>query len=194
MKKLIPFALMALLTACQSTGSPLASNAAIAVRSAAASPPNPVSQPRLTQPSLPWTAKVVDEDAENLSRDWSPNRALVHVLAQNILSDGTPHKTSGSFLFSFIDTQHRDRGFQVLIRQGEAPETKEVPASRLPQLDPLEIRAWNLDSSKAIIRGRELFGQVSLKRFELTGIQGRLVWVFGKDQIIEAFNGVPYTP
>lgn len=176
-------ALMTLLAACQAPGLP----AATTVRSAAAAP-----LPRLTQPSLPWTAKVVDEDAENLSKAWSPSRALVHVLAQNILSDGTPHKETGSFIFSFIDTQHRERGFQVIIRFGMPPETKEIPASQLPQLDPLEIRAWNLDSSKAILQARNLFGKVSLKRFELTGIDGRLVWSFGPNQVLEAFNGLPF--
>lgn len=183
MKSLIPVLLLTLLAGCQSAGAPLAP---ASFKSAASV--------RLTQPSLPFTAKIVDEDAENLAKAWSPARALTHVLALNIVSDGTPHPAVGSFVFSFIDKVHRERGFQVTLRPGMQPVTQEIESSKLPQTEPLEIRAWGLDSSKAILKAREYFGDVSLKRFELTAVEHRLIWSFGPKAMVEAFDGALFVP
>ncbi|HEY9840786.1 MAG TPA: hypothetical protein V6D23_10050 [Candidatus Obscuribacterales bacterium] len=145
-----------------------------------------------TTPELPFTAKIVDDEAERLARQWSPTAAPTHVQGLNITSEGIPHIPSGSWTFSFIDTRQRDKGLQIVLRPGLKPVVRRIAADKLPQREPLEIRAWGIDSPKAIIKARQYFGTVSLKAFELTAANRHLVWAFGPKSLIEAMDGSQY--
>lgn len=146
--------------------------------------------------SMPLTAKWAENEASRLAKQWNPNAVLTHVLGVSVLASGEPHATAGSWTFSFVDEKQPQQALQIVFRKKLSPVIKQLSAQQLPQAEPLEIRAWGLDSDRAVLKAREFFGQnVSLRYMELTQDQnGRLVWSFDHKPLLDAMHGKPYEP
>ncbi len=144
----------------------------------------------------PLSAKYALERAERYALAWSPEATLTHVFGQHITAQGLPHKTRGSWTFSFVDYDAPHKGFQVHMQSGQADQKMALPARRLPRQEPLEIRAWNLDSNRLITQAKTLFPNLStpLPDLELTASDRRLVWSLGQQQLVDAMNGRRFTP
>lgn len=141
---------------------------------------------------LPLTAKVAGDEADRLALQWAPGAALAHLLGQQITQAGVPHAQSGSWTFSYVDTDRPERALQIRFRLKQAPQLTQVISKQLPHAQPLEIRAWGLDSDRAITRARQMMPNVVLKHIELSARDERLVWIFGGQPLLDAMNGRPY--
>jgi len=141
------------------------------------------------------TAKQAFTEAETHALKWSPDAALTHVMGQRIGATGNPLKAGGSWTFSFVDYHQPERGFQVRLATGQAPQTQAIAASRLPQATPLEDRAWEYDSDRLVKQSRTFFPGVSwpVTQLELTAVDRRLVWSLGQERWIDAMNGQLFT-
>jgi hypothetical protein len=174
--------LLSLLVACQQQ--PLMTNAPVQLRQAA------------SQAAAPLTAKMADDEAKRLAKQWSPTAALSHVLGHQITSAGQPHASTGSWTFSFVDLQQPGKALQIVFTLKGTPQVKQLSIQQIPQREPLEIRAWGLDSDRAVTKARQLFGEkVSLRQMELTAVNnGRLVWSFDGKPLLDAMHGIAYDP
>lgn len=166
-------------SACQAT-MPTASTAVSISRQSA-----PMGQ-------LPLTAKVAADEADRLALQWAPGAALAHLLGQHITQAGVPHAQSGAWIFSYVDSDHPERALQIRFRAKQAPQITQVNSKQLPHAQALEIRAWGLDSDRAITRARQMTPNVVLKQIELSARDERLVWIFGGQPLLDAMNGRPY--
>lgn len=147
------------------------------------------------RPQYLLTAKDAFTLADQKARAWSQAAALTHVLGHQITSQGLPHASYGSWTFSFIDYDHPEQGFQVVVAAAQPPVTRILPASQLPIQEPLEERAWELDSNTLIPRLRQLLPSLDLplKDVELTSREHRLIWALPSQQFdLDAMTGQPF--
>ncbi|PKL74657.1 MAG: hypothetical protein CVV27_19375 [Candidatus Melainabacteria bacterium HGW-Melainabacteria-1] len=180
--KLLP--LLALLAGCQPSGPVLPMSSPAAFRQQA----TPIT-------TMPLTAKVADNEAWRLAQQWAAEAHLTHVLGRSITASGQPHASSGSWTFSFIDQQNPQKALQIVFRVKSKPLMRRLSTQQLSQPEPLEIRAWGLDSDRAVLKAKEFFGQVSLRQMELTrDPDGRLIWSFDGKPLLDAMHGLPYQP
>ncbi|MGV3522926.1 MAG: hypothetical protein ACO1RX_01805 [Candidatus Sericytochromatia bacterium] len=156
------------------------------------SPAVQMSRQSIPMGQLPLTAKVAADEADRLALQWAPGAALAHLLGQQITQAGVPHAQSGAWLFSYVDSDHPERALQIRFRVKQAPQITQVSSKQLPHSQPLEIRAWGLDSDRAITRARQMLPNVVLKQIELSARDERLVWIFGGQPLLDAMNGRPY--
>lgn len=136
------------------------------------------------------TAKQAFVQAETQALAWSRDAALTHVLGHKIGATGRALQ-AGSWTFSFVDYQQPERGFQVVLISGKAPQSQALAAARLPQATPLEDRAWEYDSDRLVKQSRTLFPNLlwPMAQLELTAVERRLVWSLGQQRWIDAMNG-----
>lgn len=180
---ILPVLLMTLLAGCQTRMQmPATAPAALRLQSAPSST------------TLPLTAKLADDEAKRLAQQWAPRAAMTHLLGKSIVAAGEPHASSGSWTFSFIDLDKPENGLQIVFRLKGTPVLRRVAARQLPHAQPLEIRAWGLDSDRAIVKAKQHFGSVSQRQMELTEADGRLVWSFDGKPLLEAMDGRPFQP
>lgn len=141
------------------------------------------------------TAKDAFTQAELIAQQWSQDAALTHVLGQHITSQGLPHAAYGSWTFSFINYAQPAQGFQIVFKAGQAAQSRAVSADQLLFSQPLEDRAWEIDSDLLIPRLRELIPTLTLplKSVELTAINRRLVWSLGQKYQLDAMTGQPFS-
>ncbi len=194
MKKLL-FLPLLMLAACQSPQVAQMPNAMPAQIQTRAN--TQVRQAAATQglETMPLTSKVADDEAKRLAEAWSPNAVLTHVMGRMITASGQPHATQGSWTFSFIDKTSPDKALQIVFKLRMKPEVRALTRSQLPQSEPLEIRAWGLDSDRAVLKAKQFFGTVSLRQMELTqDVNGTLVWSFEGKPLLDAMHGRPYEP
>lgn len=153
-----------------------------------------LSRTQAPQPQVLLTAKDAFTQAEFQAQKWSQDAALSHVLGQHITSQGLPHARYGSWTFSFINYVQPEQGFQVILRAGKPPQTRLVAAQNLPFSEPLEDRAWEIDSNSLIPELRKLIPGLTLPltEIELTAVDHRLVWSLGPKYRLDAMTGLPF--
>lgn len=143
--------------------------------------------------TLPLTAKMADDEGMRLSQAWAPGAVLTHVMGRMITASGQPHASQGSWTFSYIDKQNPEKALQIVFKVKMKPEVRTITRAQLPQALPLEIRAWGLDSDRAVLKGKQYFGTVSLRQMELTqDVNGTLLWAFDGKPLLDAMHGRPY--
>lgn len=136
------------------------------------------------------TAKQAFTEAEKQALAWSRDAALTHVLGQKIGATGRALQ-AGSWTFSFVDYQQPERGFQVYLASGKAPQVQALAAARLPQATPLEDRAWEFDSDRLVKQSRSFFPNLvwPVAQVELTAVDRRLLWSLGQQRWVDAMSG-----
>lgn len=178
--------LIAAVSSCQQQIRPMMPVNALAFRQQAASD---------NLHSMPLTAKWAENESQRLSKQWSPDAVLTHVLGTAITSKGEPHASQGSWTFTYIDKAQSGKAMQLVFRLKAAPSMRNITMQQVPQTEALELRAWGLDSDRAVIKAKEVNPKVTFRYMELTAVDnGRLVWAFDKKPLLDAMHGKPYEP
>lgn len=143
------------------------------------------------------TAKDIFAKAETLSRKWSPQAEAIRVRGSEISGAGL--NEAGGWQIQFIAADKPGQIFQVEAfssRRQLASQTLPAPTAAG---QPLEVRAWGLDSSLALIKARRLSEWVSGNQMELSmSADQRLVWTISQQTphaplMLDAMNGQLYS-
>lgn len=136
------------------------------------------------QASPVGTAKTVFLEVQAQVETLSPEYWLTHLEGQGISADG--QNQSGQWVFSFIHTGN-GQAIQAIVN-AQGMRIKTLPATALPDQEPLEERAWGLDSSRLLAQ----YGQNQQQHHvELKTHFHRLTWVIHGSQplFIDAMTG-----
>jgi hypothetical protein len=146
------------------------------------------------------TAKDIFARAETLARKWSPQAEAISVRGTDISPTGLNEAATGRWHIQFIAADKPGQMFQVEAHSSRRQLATQTLSAPPAAVQPLEVRAWGLDSSLALIKARRLSTWVTGVQMELTmSEQERLIWTLSQQAPhpvlrLDAMNGQVVTP
>ncbi|PIQ26368.1 hypothetical protein COW36_14705 [bacterium (Candidatus Blackallbacteria) CG17_big_fil_post_rev_8_21_14_2_50_48_46] len=116
-----------------------------------------LSRKQATRPTI-GTAKEVYAQAEIMAQRWSAHAEPVYLEGRFISSNGlNDAPIDAVWSFAFVSAQKPGKVFQVVSRSETTKlAAQELKQSTLSALEPLEVRAWSLDSSLMLQKARRV--------------------------------------
>jgi hypothetical protein len=197
--KMVP--LLYCLSACATTGTLQTFNKLSPVQLNRQSAPQVRSQ--IASRVTVGTAKEIYEKAEALAQRWSPLADAVAIEGRFISASGlNDSPKEASWRMVFTAAARPGKAYQIFSRsENNQLLGQEIAAGSLSALEPLQVRAWTLDSSLALKKARNYSEFVSypVSPLELRMIDQRLIWTIPQTAplpplMIDAMQGQQVLP